>query len=473
MNKTIQRFTVGGAALALAAGLAAWGLQATAQSADASALTAAMPAGTDAQFIKRGEYLARAGDCVACHSAPGGKPFAGGLPMNSPFGTIYSTNITPDPTHGIGRDSFEDFDKAVRHGIRRDGKPLYPAMPYPSFAKITTDDMRALYAYFMHGVAPVAEPDKRDHLMWPANLRVAIHAWNWLFTEAGEYQPDPAQDAQWNRGAYLVQGLGHCGACHTPRGIAEQEKALSNKDGAHYLGGASLDNWYAPTLAGNLPTGLKDWAPEQIAQYLKTGRTEKTAVFGAMADVVQNSTQYMTDADLHAIGVYLKSLTGKADTTDHAAVAMAATAKPDANAVDPATAALRAGNLQAVGARLYVDNCAACHRSDGKGASKTFLALAGNPVVIGNDPTSLIHIVLKGGAMPSTEHAPTALAMPDFAWRLTDQQVADVLTFIRGSWGNQAPAVSAQAVERLRKSTDADPAGKPIVSAQSASTAAH
>jgi mono/diheme cytochrome c family protein len=181
----------------------------------------------------------------------------------------------------------------------------------------------------------------------------------------------------------------------------------------------------------------------------------------------------MTDADLHAIGVYLKSLTGKADTTDHAAVAMAATAKPDANAVDPATAALRAGNLQAVGARLYVDNCAACHRSDGKGASKTFPALAGNPVVIGNDPTSLIHIVLKGGAMPSTEHAPTALAMPDFAWRLTDQQVADVLTFIRGSWGNQAPAVSAQAVERLRKSTDADPAGKPIVSAQSASTAAH
>lgn len=422
----------------------------------AAAQPASSPAAPqdDAVLIQRGAYLARAGDCVACHSAPKGPPFAGGLPMNSPFGTIYSTNITPDPEHGIGRYSFADFDNAVRRGVAPGGRHLYPAMPYPSFAKITPDDMQALYAYFMHGVKPVTAANRPSKLTWPFSMRALMRGWNMFYYTAGAYQPDPSRSAAWNRGAYLVQGLGHCGACHTPRGIASQEKALSDKDGPAFLRGAALDNWFAPSLAGDLRHGLYGWSKEEIAEFLKTGRTAHTAAFGAMTDVVQHSTQYLSDDDLNAIGEYLKTLPG-----DSASQATAPSRDAAAGQAHQATLALRAGDTQATGALVYLNNCNACHRSDGSGARLTFPTLAGSEMVNSPDPTSLIHIVLKGSSMPSTHVAPTPLTMPDFAWRLSDQQVADVLTFVRSSWGNQAPAVSADAVAKVRKAIGAPSPG--------------
>ncbi len=380
-------------------------------------------------LLERGAYLARAGDCVACHTPPGGKPFAGGLAMQSPFGTIYSTNITPDPEHGIGRYTYAEFSKAVSQGITRDGKRLYPAMPYPSFAKMTDSDMRALYVYFTQGVAPVSQPNKPTELRWPFSIRALMIGWNMFYARSGPYAPNPSMSPDWNRGAYLVQGLGHCGACHTPRGIASQEAALSDKDGPDYLRGNVMDNWFAPNLANSLQTGLRAWGRRDIADYLKTGRTTNSAAFGAMADVVHYSTQHLSESDLLAIATYLKSMPGET--------------QPDATD--------RSVQLSHAGARLYLDNCNACHRSDGTGAPRTFPRLAGNEMVNSPDPTSLIHLVLKGGAMPTTGTTPSALAMPDFGWRLSDREVADVLTFVRSSWGNDAPPVSANAVAKVRK----------------------
>jgi mono/diheme cytochrome c family protein len=392
------------------------------------------------QLIERGDYLARAGDCIACHTAAGGEPFAGGYGLNTPFGTIYSTNITPDPNTGIGNYTLDDFDRALRQGIAGDGRRLYPAMPYPFFAKVTTADIAALYAYFMHGVQPVEKVNRPTDLPWPLSMRSGLVAWNALYLEEGEYQPNPQQSATWNRGAYLVQGLGHCGACHTPRGLAGQEKARNEQDGKHFLAGATLDNWYAAPLRSDAVTGLHAWSKQEIAEFLKTGRLDRIAAFGIMSEVIAKSTQYLTDKDRLAIAEYLKSLPGTAERK----------LPPQAFAPSAATVALRAGDSSAPGARVYLDNCNACHRSDGAGASRTFPKLAQNEVVNADDPTSLIRLVLYGSAMPATQTAPSALTMPDFGWRLSDQEVADVLTFIRSNWGNNAAAVDSDHVRRLR-----------------------
>ena len=263
----------------------------------------------DQNLIKQGEYLARAGDCVACHTAKDGKPFAGGLPMETPIGTIYSTNITPDKT-GLGDYSFEDFDKAVRHGVAKNGSTLYPAMPYPSYASVTEPDMQALYAYFMHGVAPVAQENKASDIPWPLSMRWPLMGWRWLFAPAvADYQAAPGADAVVSRGAYLVEGLGHCGACHTPRALTMQEKSLNAGEGSTFLSGsAPLEGWIAKSLRGDHKDGLGSWSEGQLVQFLKTGRSDRSAVFGGMSDVVTHSLQYMTDADLTAIARYLKSL---------------------------------------------------------------------------------------------------------------------------------------------------------------------
>ena len=391
-------------------------------------------------LIKQGEYLARAGDCVACHTAKDGKPFAGGLPMETPIGMIYSTNITPDKS-GIGAYSFDDFDKAVRHGIAKNGDTLYPAMPYPSYARVTETDMQALYAYFMNGVKPVAQENKAVDIPWPLSMRWPLAMWRWTFAPAvADFTPVTGQDPVVSRGAYLVEGLGHCGACHTPRALTMQEKDLSAGDSSAFLSGsAPLEGWIAKNLRGDHKDGLGSWNEEQLVQFLKTGRSDRSAVFGGMSDVIVHSMQYMSEADLTAIARYLKSLPA-VDAADMP------------HQYDPAVAdALWNGDDSKRGAAVYIDNCAACHRTDGHGYTRVFPALAGNPVLLSDDPTSLIHIVLKGGTLPATHTAPSTFTMPAFDWRLSDQEVADVVNFIRTSWGNKGGDVKAADVKGLRE----------------------
>ncbi|MBK5538169.1 cytochrome c [Pseudomonas sp. TH05] len=404
-------------------------------------------------LVKQGEYLARAGDCVACHTAKGGKPFAGGLAMETPIGVIYSTNITPDKT-GIGDYSFEDFDQAVRHGVAKSGSTLYPAMPFPSYARVSDADMQALYAYFMQGVAPVAQDNQDSDIPWPLSMRWPLTAWRWMFAPKVEaQQPNIGADPVVSRGAYLVEGLGHCGACHTPRALTMQEKALSANDGSRFLSGsAPLEGWIAKSLRGDHKDGLGSWSEEQLVQFLKTGRSDRSAVFGGMSDVVVHSMQYMSEDDLTAIARYLKSLPAN-DPADQP------------HQYDKQVAeALWKGDDSKPGAAVYIDNCAACHRTDGHGYTRVFPALAGNPVLQSDDATSLIHIVLKGGTLPATHTAPSTFTMPAFAWRLSDQEVADVVNFIRTSWGNQGSKVKAGDVADLRKddmqSTSGDDLGQ-------------
>ncbi|WP_114241432.1 cytochrome c [Dyella sp. C9] len=386
--------------------------------------------------VRQGEYLARIGDCAACHTVPGGKQFAGGLPIASPIGTIYTTNITPDPTTGSGDYTYGQFERAVRRGINAAGHTLYPAMPYPSYAHVSDQDIQALYAYFMHGVQPVQQANKAEDISWPLSMRWPLVYWRWLF--APKVAPvEGGGDPALAHGQYLVEGLGHCGACHTPRAFTLQEKALGPQDGSAYLSGGESDNWVAPSLRGELASGLGSVGEEELVELLKTGRNERSAVFGGMSDVIEHSTQYMSDEDLAAIAHFLKSLPA---------------AREEAPLTyDPATRdALHGGNVSAPGAQLYVDNCATCHRTDGHGYGQVFPALAGNPVLNGPDPGSAIRLVLHGGTMPSGRDAPTQFSMPAFRERLTDQQVADVLSFVRASWGNRGGAVSAQQVARLR-----------------------
>jgi mono/diheme cytochrome c family protein len=411
-----------------------------------SAAGAQTPAANDpqAQLVRQGEYLARAADCAACHTAPGGKPFAGGLPIASPIGTIYSTNITPDKDTGIGNYSLEDFDKAVRHGIAKNGSTLYPAMPYTSYAKVRPADVKALYAYFMNGVQPVAQANKATDIPWPMSMRWPLSIWRRMFAppvvaDAASTDNDPV-----SRGRYLVEGLGHCSACHTPRGFALQEKALTD-DSTAFLSGGVVDNFLAKNLRGDVTDGLGNWSEGDITAFLKGGRNDHSAAFGGMSDVVRHSTQHMNDDDLAAVAKYLKTL----KPVDPNAKALAYD--------ETAAKALRAGSDKSNGALTFIDNCAACHRSTGKGYTQTFPTLALSSTVNSADPTSLIHIVLRGAQMPSTKSAPTHYAMPGFDDRLTDQDVADVLTFVRTSWGNKAPAVTAAQVAKVRKDVGAAP----------------
>jgi alcohol dehydrogenase (quinone), cytochrome c subunit len=406
----------------------------------------AQPVPATKELVQRGAYLARAGDCIACHTAPKGKPYAGGAPIATPMGVIYSTNITPDLETGIGHYSMDNFVKVMREGVTDDGDHLYPAMPYTSYTKLSQEDLLALYAYFMQGIEPVRQPNHPTKLSWPLSIHSLMAVWNGLYLKKGEYTADLNKSVSWNRGAYLVQGLGHCGGCHTPRGVLGQEKAGSEKDGRPYLAGAKLDNWYALPLTGDRKTGLHVWSKDEIAEYLRTGRTERVAAVGMMAEVVGKSTQYLTDQDLRAIAEYLKSLPPANDEGQgNRDLAIQAS---DASA---AMRALSTGDTGMRGSRVYLDNCNACHRSDGSGAKRTFPNLVKNEAVNAKDPISLIHIVLAGGSMPSTQTAPSAFAMPDFGWRLSDAEVADVLSFVRSSWGNHAVAVSPDEVGRVRK----------------------
>nr|WP_080290430.1 c-type cytochrome [Pseudomonas syringae] len=402
---------------------------------------AAAAAEVDPALLAKGAYLARAGDCVACHTSKDGKEFAGGLPMETPIGMIYSSNITPDMDTGIGHYSFEDFDKAVRQGVAKEGYTLYPAMPYPSYARIQEQDMRALYAYFMHDVPAVKQQSRAVDIPWPLSMRWPLSVWRKMFApDPVAFTPLAGQDKSLARGAYLVEGLGHCGSCHTPRAFSLQEKALSEVDGKQFLaGGAPLEGWNAKSLRGDHRDGLGSWSEAELVQYFKTGRTDRAAAFGSMSEVIVQSLQYLSDSDLTAIAHYLKSLP----------------------AVDPAdkplhddgrtAAALHDLEVDTLGARIYADSCMACHRSDGKGYAQTFPGLASNPVLNGEDPSSLIRIVLGGATLPGTLTAPTAYTMPAFGWRLSAEETAAVVSFIRGSWGNVGGAVTAAQVTSVRE----------------------
>ena len=403
---------------------------------------------TDAASIERGRYLATAGDCIACHSVAKGPAFAGGLALDSPVGQIYSSNITPDRETGIGDYTLDDFDRVMRHGIAKRGDSIYPAMPFPSYAHMTADDIAAMYAYFMHGVEPVHSPNHDTKIRWPLSARWPLAIWRKLFAPDpvvlaadGNRYPDP----HIARGAYLVEGPGHCGSCHTPRAVTLQEKALDDSSPAYLAGGSVIDGWVSVNLRGNAADGLGAWSADDIVASLKTGRNATHAVIGtAMSDVVYHSTQYLTDDDLASIAAYLKSLPATpGDAITYVADATTATA-------------LKAGINGSRGAELYVDSCAACHATSGLGRSPALPAIAGNSSVLSQDPTSMIRLILVGSELPSTAQAPSALGMPAFGWRFSDAEAAALLTFVRSSWGNHAPAVTAAQVAKVRASVKED-----------------
>jgi mono/diheme cytochrome c family protein len=397
----------------------------------------------DPGMFARGRYLATASDCTACHTARNGPAFAGGRPIASPIGVIYSTNITPDRETGIGGYSLADFDRAVRHGITPRSMTLYPAMPYPSYAHVTDADIVAMYAYFIHGVPPVRAQNRRNEIPWPLSLRWPLTIWRKTFApnpNAGAFDAARYPNPIVARGAYLVQGPGHCGSCHTPRALTLQEEALDDSGNSYLGGGQVIDGWLAVNLRGNPADGLGGWSSEQIIATLRSARDPVHAVIGdAMSDVVVHSTQYLNDADLLAVASYLKTL------------------PPDAHsmssfAANPTTArALAAGEEAGRGAQLYDDNCAACHHTDGRGATLALPAIAGNSSVLAADPTSIIHLILQGSQLPGTAAAPSPLGMPGFGWRLSDEEVGELGTFIRQSWGNHASAIAPEQVHRLRE----------------------
>jgi len=379
-------------------------------------------AGDPAQ-IARGKYIAVAGDCVACHTAPGGEPYAGGLALATPFGTIVSSNITADRATGLGNWTEADFNRALRRGKGRHGN-LYPAMPYTAYVKLSDGDVADLWAY-LQTVTPAAHDVEEDQLPFPFNQRWLLSFWNLLLFDNAPFKANPAQSAQVNRGAYLSEALEHCGMCHTPKNM------LGGDTGA-VLQGAKLQGWHAPDLTNNPHTGLGNWTAADIVQYLKTGTNERSAASGPMTEAIEHSTQHLTDADLAALAAYYKALPTRLVT------APSPVAATDTGFVE--------------GKRVYEAACAACHVYSGKGVRRMIPTLAGSASVQADDPSSLLHLLLKGGEGPMTATNPTAAGMPRFDWKLNDTQIASVLTYIRNAWGNAAPAVSASTVASERTS---------------------
>ncbi|HTB68854.1 MAG TPA: cytochrome c [Steroidobacteraceae bacterium] len=394
--------------------------------------------GRNAELIDRGAYLAKLGDCAACHSIPGRPAFSGGLKMGTPIGAIYSTNITPDPTNGIGRFTLADFDRALRYGVA-EGHSLYPAMPFTSYYNTKPEDVRALYAYFRYAVAPAEIPNRASDIPFPLSMRWPLTYWRWLFASKPTSFTAPAGlDGLQAQGAYFVDGLGHCGECHTPRNLFMQLKAVGRADGSQYLRGAVIESYFAPSLRSSGVGSLRDWSEEELVEFLRTGANSRGITFGSMSDVIIHSTQYMTEDDARSTARYLKSL-GSPEQVGQSFVYDATSHR-----------ALKTGDASAEGAMVYLDNCAACHRPDGRGYERVFPALAGNPVVEAGSPDSVISIILQGSTSPRTAAAPAQFTMPAFAWRLSDVEVLQVANFVRSSWGNRGTQVKLQDVGRLR-----------------------
>lgn len=380
--------------------------------------------------VQRGEYLAAAGDCSACHTVRGGQHYAGGLEIPTPFGALYTPNITPDPETGIGTWTADDFYRAMHEGRSKDGSFLYPAFPYTNYTKVTREDSDAIYAYIM-SLKPVRQKSHPHELGFPYNQRQLMAGWRALYFRAGEFKEDPKQSKEWNRGAYLVEGLGHCNACHSTRNALG---AITEDD--DYSGGLiPVQNWYAPSLTSSRETGLGDWDVKEIVDLLRTGVSERSAVFGPMAAVVMHSLQEMSLADLTAMAVYLKAQSEK-----KASAPMLASGPTDEQ-----TAA-----MMKTGAALYKDQCASCHLINGEGVPRVYPPLVNNPAITMRNPVNPIRMVLNGGFPPSTEGNPRPYGMPPFHQELNNDQVAAVVTFIRRSWGNTATATTAAEVARSR-----------------------
>ena len=375
-----------------------------------------------AETIARGQALAIAADCASCHTADPAKPFAGGKRIDTPFGAIYSPNLTPDRETGIGAWSDEDFRRALRDGVAPDGSRYYPAFPYPYFTRMTRDDLLAIRAY-LATLAPFRNTRPPPQLRWPLNYRVVMRAWNYLFFRPGIFEPDQQKSTEWNRGGYLVTGAAHCGACHTPKNIFGADKR-----GRAY-GGGLVDGWFAPRLDNAARSGLKSWSAGDIVEYLASGRNGKSHADGPMAEVVVNSTSKMSDADVRAIAVYLKDLPAGA---------------PEPEVTPPPSAEMTAGKA------IYDHACMACHEADGSGAPRIYPPLPGNANLQSADPASTLRIILDGAQTVTTPRAPNAGSMPAYARQLSDQEIADVTNYIRNSWGNAAPLVTPAQVRKAR-----------------------
>lgn len=385
----------------------------------AAIVVAGHPAAAQQTLIERGKYLARAGDCVGCHTANGDAPLAGGVRVDTPFGYMLSSNITPDPDTGIGRWSSADFYRALHDGVNKNGKDMYPTMPYDFYTKLTRADVDALYAY-LRTVKPVYNAVDVNHLRFPFNLRWTMGAWRELYFTEGTYRPDSTKSATWNRGAYLVEGPGHCSDCHTPHNL------LGGIEKSREFSGAVIDGWFALDLTSDIVTGLGSWSVDEIATYLKTGVTrDKNTALGPMVDFIRDSTSYLSGADRLAMAEYLKSI--------------------------PPDSRLRTGRFapnptKQRGTRLYTDYCSSCHQSRGRGMPGVFPPLTGNPEVLAAEPINLLRVIDRG--IPARAGH---VAMPGFRTQLTDQQVADIANYVRTSWGNKAPPnATSEMVAKLR-----------------------
>jgi mono/diheme cytochrome c family protein len=368
--------------------------------------------------IARGAYLARAGDCASCHTAPGGAGYAGGRALATPFGTLYGPNLTPSAATGLGNWSADDFWGALHNGRAPGGRYLYPAFPFPHYTKTTRADSDALYAFF-RSVAPVHQVNRPHAMDFPFNTQIALAGWRLFYFRPGVFESAPAQSATWNRGAYLTLGLGHCSACHSSRN-------MFGASAAGLQGGMiPTQNWYAPALPGQ-----KD--PSELVQLLHTGATPHGAVFGPMAEVVANSLQYLSQDDVAAMAVYLTSLP-----------ASGAAAVP---VTPPDEATMSAGRT------LYEDHCMTCHGRDGGGRAPAYPPLAGNRTVTLPQAVNAVRIVLAGGFPPGTAGNPRPYGMPPFAHVLEDGEVAQLVTYVRNSWGNHAGSVTPAQVNRYRGS---------------------
>jgi mono/diheme cytochrome c family protein len=386
----------------------------------------------DAELLKRGEYLARAGDCIACHTAREGKTFAGGLPMKTPFGTLYTSNITPDPQTGIGTWTSDQFYRMMHDGRFPDGGLVYPAMPFGSYTKVTRADSDAIYAY-LRSVPPVKQVNRPHELTFPFNNRSLIIGWRTLFFKEGEFKPDPTRSAEWNRGAYLVEGLGHCGMCHT----AINALGGSSESQAFEGGLIPMQNWYAPSLTSNKEAGLGEWSIQEIVDYLRVGVSARGAVYGPMAEVVYNSLQYLNDEDIRAMAIYLKGL-AQGTSPDRA---------------PPPLPSSESSLLLSLGKQIYDRDCASCHGATGLGMPPDYPPLAGNQSIQMASAVNAIRMVLNGGYPPGTAGNPMPYGMPPFAQRLSDDEVAAVVTYIRTSWGNRGAPVTARQANELRTAT--------------------
>jgi len=388
-----------------------------------------VPDGQDFKIIDRGRYLTSVAHCTACHTDPNDKrPFAGGRPIETPFGIVLSANITPDPQTGIGNWSDEEFDAAVRRGLMPDGRRLYPAMPYAYFTRMSKDDVLAIRAY-LSTLPAVHNAVETNQLSFPFSIRTGMAVWNWLYFKPGEWEPEAGKSEQWNRGAYLVQGPAHCGACHTPKNVLGGDKS------ARAFQGYSLQGWFAPDItSGN--GALKDWTPTDIVEYLRTGHNRFAAAAGPMAEEIAMSTSKMGDGDLKAMALYLKDILAPARSN------------PNTPAQD----------VMAAGAAIYADLCSACHKSDGKGIPHLIPDLSQAASLRGNDPTTVLRVIIQGAQTVATDAEPTAPAMPSFGWQLDDEQVAAVATYVRNSFGNRGTPVTASNARdsrsELRSRTD-------------------